>query len=87
MRRWYALGGVLVVGHSALPAGPLRDVAEGVEDDETLLALRGMGCDAAQGFGIGRPAPADALPGLVEAIERRLPGVVRGAVTVPGLAG
>lgn len=33
-------------------------VAEGVEDAETLSALQAMGCDHAQGYHIGRPAPA-----------------------------
>jgi diguanylate cyclase (GGDEF)-like protein len=33
----------------------LRVVAEGVEDVETLDRLRGMGCDRAQGWAIGRP--------------------------------
>jgi EAL domain-containing protein (putative c-di-GMP-specific phosphodiesterase class I) len=37
-------------------------VAEGVEDDATLATLRDMGCDHAQGFGIARPMPADAVP-------------------------
>lgn len=36
-------------------------VAEGVEDDRTLALLRGLGCDAAQGWALGRPAPAAAL--------------------------
>lgn len=35
----------------------LRTVAEGVEDEETLLLIRDMGVDQAQGYGIGRPAP------------------------------
>jgi EAL domain-containing protein (putative c-di-GMP-specific phosphodiesterase class I) len=37
----------------------LETVAEGVEDDETLELLREMGVHRVQGFGIGRPAPAD----------------------------
>ena len=37
-------------------------VAEGVEDAETLNGLRGMHCDLAQGYYIGRPAP----PGDIE---------------------
>jgi len=37
----------------------LTVVAEGVEDGITLNMLRGMGCDFAQGYHIGRPAPAD----------------------------
>jgi EAL domain-containing protein (putative c-di-GMP-specific phosphodiesterase class I) len=36
----------------------LRVVAEGVEAEETWRQLRGMGCDAAQGFLIGPPMPA-----------------------------
>lgn len=34
-------------------------VAEGVEDASTLAGLREMRCDLAQGYYIGRPAPAD----------------------------
>jgi diguanylate cyclase (GGDEF)-like protein len=51
-------------------------VAEGVEDDETLIALRDMRCDAAQGFGIGRPVPADEVLALIERIEARLPALL-----------
>jgi EAL domain-containing protein (putative c-di-GMP-specific phosphodiesterase class I) len=43
--------------HMARQMG-LRVVAEGVETDETWRQLRGMGCDAAQGFLIGAPMPA-----------------------------
>ena len=51
-------------------------VAEGVEDDATLLSLRDMGCDAAQGFGLGRPVAPDALLPLVDVIEERVPRVL-----------
>jgi EAL domain-containing protein (putative c-di-GMP-specific phosphodiesterase class I) len=37
-------------------------VAEGVEDQGSLDRLSTMGCDIAQGYYIGRPMPADALP-------------------------
>jgi EAL domain-containing protein (putative c-di-GMP-specific phosphodiesterase class I) len=38
----------------------LRVVAEGIEDQETLVALRELGCDLAQGYHVSRPlAPAD----------------------------
>lgn len=36
----------------------LHVVAEGVEDAETLEVLRALGCDRAQGYHIGRSAPA-----------------------------
>lgn len=36
----------------------LQVVAEGVEDDGALDLLRDLGCDVAQGYGIGRPGPA-----------------------------
>jgi EAL domain-containing protein (putative c-di-GMP-specific phosphodiesterase class I) len=39
----------------------LRVVAEGIETDEERDVLAQLGCDLAQGFGIGRPMPALAL--------------------------
>jgi diguanylate cyclase (GGDEF)-like protein len=36
-------------------------IAEGVETDELCAALKSMGCDVAQGFGISRPLPAPKL--------------------------
>ena len=39
----------------------LRIVAEGVETDEGLSLIAELGCDAAQGYLLGRPAPADSL--------------------------
>ena len=39
----------------------LRTVAEGVETEVQLEILREMGCDALQGFLLGRPLPADEL--------------------------
>jgi EAL domain-containing protein (putative c-di-GMP-specific phosphodiesterase class I) len=40
-------------------------VAEGVERDEELAALRSLGCDQAQGFVVSRPLPAAAIDELL----------------------
>jgi diguanylate cyclase (GGDEF)-like protein len=40
----------------------LRVVAEGVETESELLAVGDLGCDEAQGFLLGRPAPAESFP-------------------------
>ncbi|MCW2601339.1 MAG: diguanylate cyclase/phosphodiesterase [Frankiales bacterium] len=39
----------------------MRMVAEGVEDEDALRALRAWGCDRAQGYHLSRPLPADRL--------------------------
>jgi EAL domain-containing protein (putative c-di-GMP-specific phosphodiesterase class I) len=44
-------------------------VAEGVEDEATLEALRWMNCDVAQGFHIGRPIRFEELAALLTARE------------------
>lgn len=44
----------------------LRVVAEGVEDNELLSALRTMGCDEAQGYFIARPMNAKAVDGWLK---------------------
>lgn len=41
-------------------------LAEGVETMAHAQALLAMGCHLAQGYGIARPMPADALPGWLE---------------------
>ncbi|NMM33870.1 MAG: bifunctional diguanylate cyclase/phosphodiesterase [Phycicoccus sp.] len=51
-------------------------VAEGVEDDATLVMLRDMDCYAAQGFVLGRPVAPPRLPDLIRRIEERLTGVL-----------
>jgi predicted signal transduction protein with EAL and GGDEF domain len=57
-------------------------VAEGVEDDATLLALRAMQCFAAQGFGLGRPVPGGDVLALVATIEHRVPQVLEQRVPI-----
>ena len=54
----------------------LSVIAEGVEDDDTLLILRELGCDAAQGFGLCRPQPADTVRPAVARTEARLSQVL-----------
>ncbi len=41
-------------------------VAEGVETGEQLVLLEEYGCDLVQGFYLGRPAPADAVSGMLQ---------------------
>jgi EAL domain-containing protein (putative c-di-GMP-specific phosphodiesterase class I) len=52
----------------------LEVVAEGIEDRETWDALRGLGCDTAQGYFISRALPKD---GFVDWLAARDP--TRGA--------
>jgi diguanylate cyclase len=57
-------------------------VAEGVEDDATLLRLRDMRCGTAQGFSLGPPVTASLLPDLITHVEQRLSAVLG----TPGLS-
>ena len=45
----------------------LKTVAEGIEDQATLEQLGGLGCNLGQGYHLGRPMPADALDGVLQA--------------------
>jgi diguanylate cyclase (GGDEF)-like protein len=45
----------------------LEVVAEGVEDERTLAILTGLACDAAQGYHLSRPLPADAVTAMLGA--------------------
>jgi diguanylate cyclase (GGDEF)-like protein len=47
----------------------MRLVAEGVETIEQLDLLRVMGCDQAQGFYLGRPAPSIEVPAIIERLS------------------
>ena len=58
-------------------------VAEGVEDLDTLVALRDMRCDAAQGFGLSRPVAAADLRAAVDRIERTVPKLLGASMGVP----
>ena len=57
----------------------LTVVAEGVEDENVLDALVGYGCDAAQGFHFGRPAPAEDLAELLMSSGTPIAGASGGA--------
>ncbi|WP_208740531.1 putative bifunctional diguanylate cyclase/phosphodiesterase [Arthrobacter agilis] len=48
------VGSIIDLAHSL----DLRVVAEGVDNEETLVELRALGCDLAQGFHFARPLPA-----------------------------
>lgn len=39
----------------------LRVIAEGIEDEETAVALRDLGCDVGQGYHLGRPTTPDQI--------------------------
>jgi PAS domain S-box-containing protein len=45
-------------------------IAEGVEDEATLIRLRELGVDMAQGYLLGRPAPRDCASGRLEPARR-----------------
>jgi diguanylate cyclase (GGDEF)-like protein/PAS domain S-box-containing protein len=53
------LAGMVAMIHSL----GLATVAEGVEQQDCLDFLADLGCDLAQGYHLGRPAPLDRLPG------------------------
>jgi diguanylate cyclase (GGDEF)-like protein len=62
------LKAVLALGHSV----GMEVVAEGVETEEQLALLTGMGCDRVQGYLLGRPHAADSInerfgPGILAA--------------------
>ena len=45
----------------------LQTIAEGIEDEEQLLALRREGCDSGQGFLYSRPLPVQDVPAFLRA--------------------
>ena len=42
----------------------MRTCAESVETAEVLFLLKGLGCDEAQGYYLGRPVPASGVPAI-----------------------
>jgi len=53
----------------------LEVVAEGVEDQQTLDALRAIGCDMAQGYYLGRPMPPSKVMACLDGGDLRLSAV------------
>jgi len=47
----------------------ISSVAEGIETPEHLRMVREAGCDMAQGWLLGRPMPAEEIPGWVRAVQ------------------
>lgn len=64
---------VITLAHSM----GMTTVAEGVETNEQLEALRDLGCDGVQGFLLSGPVPAEDVPGALAArlvpLPRRVP--------------
>lgn len=75
-RRAAITGAILGLGHGL----GLQVVAEGVETEEELRYLRAEGCDLAQGFLLGAPAPRWEAPAPPKAFHVELPnsGLIRG---------
>jgi diguanylate cyclase len=48
----------------------LKVIAEGVETDEQLTFLRGLGCDQYQGFHCSPPVPADEFEKMMSTVPR-----------------
>jgi EAL domain-containing protein (putative c-di-GMP-specific phosphodiesterase class I) len=64
-----------LIVHSVIDLGHnlgLSIVAEGVENEQTLAALKDYGCDIAQGYYFSRPVPSDALTAWLTAREQAL---------------
>ena len=53
----------------------LQAVAEGVEDAADWDTVREAGCDAAQGYFVGRPIAAELLPGWFTSFRKRYPHI------------
>ena len=64
--------GIIDLAHSL----DLVTIAEGIETGEQLRALRTLGCDEGQGFGVARPMPAGELAPLLDPLWRPLESTV-----------
>ena len=55
------VGALVELGHAL----GLQVIGKGVETDRQLAELRALGCDAAQGFLLGRPVPEEQVDALL----------------------
>ena len=79
------LGAVLQLGHAL----GVRLVAEGVESGSQLARVRDLGCEAVQGYHIGRPLSPDDLGRFIESrvgARRTAPTPPAGPLTIPANA-
>ncbi|WP_250445814.1 EAL domain-containing protein [Actinotalea sp. C106] len=63
----HLLAGVVNAAHAL----GLAVVAEGVEREAQLVQIRELGMDAAQGYLLARPVPAEELPAATSSVEER----------------
>lgn len=68
--RSWLLEAILVFGRDLA----LTVIAKGVENQEQLSALKGMGCSMAQGFFVGEPTPGESLEALFQAPPTEVAG-------------
>ena len=68
--RSWLLEAILVFGRDLA----LTVIAKGVESQEQLSALKGMGCAMAQGFFVGEPTPGESLDALFQAPPTEVAG-------------
>ncbi|HMW24140.1 MAG TPA: EAL domain-containing protein, partial [Burkholderiaceae bacterium] len=58
----------------------LRVIAEGVENERQREVLSRLGCQTMQGYLFARPLPAEALPGWLQGLARRIDSAPLGVV-------
>jgi diguanylate cyclase (GGDEF)-like protein len=59
----------------------MRAIAEGVEEEPVFDALAALGCDAAQGYFVGKPLPVGDFPAWARASRWAAPGIAASGAT------
>jgi EAL domain-containing protein (putative c-di-GMP-specific phosphodiesterase class I) len=62
----------------------MRTVAEGVEDADDWAVVRDAGCDAAQGWFMGRAMAPDAVPAWIQGWQERREELSASPASIPG---